>query len=63
VILASGSAARAYASLGGRAPAVTIGPETSRVARAVGLSVAAEAERHDLSGLVEAVRRVMEAEG
>ena len=63
VILASGSAARAYASLGGRAPAVTIGPETSRVARGVGLSVAAEAERHDLSGLVEAVRRVMEAEG
>ena len=32
VVLASGSAARAYAGVGGRAPAVTIGPETSRVA-------------------------------
>ena len=34
VVLASGSAARAYAGIGGSAPAVTIGPETSRVARA-----------------------------
>jgi uroporphyrinogen-III synthase len=57
VVLASGSAARAYASVGGRAPAVTIGPETSRVARTVGLTVAGEAETHDLDGLVDAVRR------
>ena len=33
VVLASGSAARAYAGIGGAAPAVTIGPETTRVAR------------------------------
>ena len=61
VLLASGSAARAYAGVGGRAPAVTIGPETSRVARAVGLEVAAEAATHDLDGLVAAVRNVMDS--
>jgi len=61
VLLASGSAARAYAGVGGRAPAVTIGPETSRVARAVGLRVAAEAATHDLDGLVAAVRNVMDS--
>jgi uroporphyrinogen-III synthase len=58
VVLASGSAARAYVGVGGTAPAVTIGPETSRVAASVGLSVAAEAETHDLDGLAEAVRKV-----
>jgi uroporphyrinogen-III synthase len=62
VLLASGSAARAYAGIGGRAPAVTIGPETSRVARAVGLEVAAEAAIHDLDGLVAAVRNVMDSQ-
>jgi hypothetical protein len=51
VVLASGSAARAYAAIGGRAPAVTIGPETTRVARSVGLGVAAEAATHDIDGL------------
>jgi uroporphyrinogen III methyltransferase/synthase len=59
VVLASGSAARAYAWIGGEAPAVTIGPETSRVARSLGLEVAAEAASHDLDGLVAAVRSVM----
>jgi uroporphyrinogen-III synthase len=59
VVLASGSAARAYAAVGGTAPAVTIGPETSRVARAVGLSVLAEAVRHDLDGLVAALESVV----
>jgi uroporphyrinogen III methyltransferase/synthase len=58
VVLASGSAARAYAWIGGAAPAVSIGPETSRVARSLGLSVVAEAETHDLDGLVAAVARV-----
>jgi len=58
VVLASGSAARAYAWIGGDAPAVTIGPETSRVARSLGLTVLAEAETHDLDGLVAAVARV-----
>ena len=61
VVLASGSAARAYAAMGGRAPAVTIGPETTLVARAVGLEVAAEAATHDLDGLVAAVRDVMDS--
>jgi uroporphyrinogen-III synthase len=61
VLLASGSAARAYAGVGGAAPAVTIGPETSRVARSVGLEVAAEASSHDLDGLVAAVRDLMES--
>jgi uroporphyrinogen-III synthase len=59
VVLASGSAARAYAGVGGGAPAVTIGPETTRAARSVGLEVVAEAETHDLAGLVAAVRGVM----
>jgi uroporphyrinogen-III synthase len=59
VVLASGSAARAYAAIGGSAPAVTIGPETSRVARSAGLEVIGEAVRHDLVGLVAAVRDVM----
>lgn len=61
VVLASGSAARAYAGVGGTAPAVTIGPETSRVARSVGLAVRAEAATHDLDGLVAAVRDVMDS--
>jgi uroporphyrinogen-III synthase len=58
VVLASGSAARAFAWTGASVPAVTIGPQTSRVARSVGLTVAGEAETHDLDGLVDAVRRV-----
>jgi uroporphyrinogen III methyltransferase/synthase len=57
VVLASGSAARAYAWTGGSAPAVSIGPETTRVAVSVGLTVAAEAETHDLDGLLDAVDR------
>jgi uroporphyrinogen-III synthase len=61
VVLASGSAARAYAAVGGKAPGVTIGPETSRVARSLGLDVVAEAATHDLDGLVAAVRDVMDS--
>jgi uroporphyrinogen III methyltransferase/synthase len=63
VVLASGSAARAYAGVGGNAPAVTIGPETTRVAESVGLAVAAEAATHDLDGLVAAVRDLMKSTG
>jgi uroporphyrinogen-III synthase len=59
IVLASGSAARAYAGIGGRAPAITIGPESTRVARTVGLEVVAEAATHDLAGLVAAVQGVM----
>jgi uroporphyrinogen III methyltransferase / synthase len=55
VVLASGSAARAYAWTGGKTPAISIGPETTRVAESVGLDVALEAESHDLDGLVAAI--------
>jgi uroporphyrinogen-III synthase len=55
VVLASASAARAYGRLGAAIPAVSIGPETSRAARAEGVRVAAEAATHDLNGLVAAV--------
>ncbi len=58
VVLASGSAARAYAAIGGRAPAVSIGPQTSEVAESVGLRVVAEATSHDLDGLVAAIEAV-----
>jgi uroporphyrinogen-III synthase len=54
VVLASGSAARSFAELGADIAAVTIGPETTRAARAAGLRVVAEAETHDLDGLVAA---------
>lgn len=63
VVLASGSAARAYAFIGGKAPAVSIGPETTRVAGSVGLSVAVEATSHDLDGLVAAVAEFAERHG
>jgi uroporphyrinogen III methyltransferase / synthase len=58
VVLASGSAARSFAALSADVPAVTIGPQTTRVAVGLGLRVAAEAETHDLDGLVDAVRRL-----
>jgi uroporphyrinogen III methyltransferase/synthase len=61
VVLASGSAARAFAWLGADIPAVSIGPQTTAIAREVGLRVVAEAETHDLDGLVDAVRRVASA--
>jgi uroporphyrinogen III methyltransferase / synthase len=55
VVLASPSAARAYARLGLGAPAVSIGPETTAAARESGLRVLREAPTHDLEGLVRAV--------
>jgi uroporphyrinogen-III synthase len=55
VVLASGSAARSFAELGADIPVVSIGPQTTRVAKAAGLRVVAEAESHDLDGLVSAV--------
>jgi uroporphyrinogen-III synthase len=58
VVLASASAARAYARTGAAMPAVSIGPETTRAARAAGVDVVAEAETHDLEGLVAAVAAV-----
>ena len=56
VVLASSSAARSFAALGLDVPAVSIGPETTRAAERAGLRVVAEAAKHDLDGLVEAVR-------
>jgi uroporphyrinogen-III synthase len=56
VVLASASAARAFAALGRSLPVVSIGPVTSAEARGLGLHVAAEASTHDLAGLAEAVR-------
>ena len=55
VVLASASAARAYAALGQPTPVVTIGPETSRAARTREIEIVAEAGTHDLDGLVAAV--------
>jgi uroporphyrinogen III methyltransferase / synthase len=47
------------AALGGELPAaarvVSIGPITSEAARAAGIEVAVEAERHDVDGLIEAL--------
>ena len=61
VVLASGSAARSFAELGTDVPAVTIGPQTTRAAEAAGLRVVAEAETHDLDGLLAAVNRLASA--
>jgi uroporphyrinogen-III synthase len=55
-VLASPSAARAFAELGASIPAVSIGPETTAAAQAAGLRVVREAQTHDLDGLVEAVQ-------
>jgi uroporphyrinogen-III synthase len=57
VVLASSSAANAFAALGVEALTVTIGPETTRAAQGAGLTVVDEADPHDLDGLVAAVAR------
>jgi uroporphyrinogen-III synthase len=56
VVLASGSAARAFAALRLDIAAVSIGPQTTLHAEAAGIRVVAEAATHDLDGLVAAVR-------
>jgi len=56
-VLASASQARAFGALGLGVPAVSIGPQTTAAARAAGVDVVAEAETHDLAGLVAAVER------
>jgi uroporphyrinogen-III synthase len=55
-VLSSASAARALGKLDAELPAVSIGPETTRAARAAGVRIVAEATTHDVDGLVEAVR-------
>jgi uroporphyrinogen-III synthase len=57
VVLASASAAHAFAALKLDLPAVSIGPETTRAAEAAGIRIIGEAEPHDLDGLVAAVAR------
>ena len=59
VLLASPSAARAFAATGARIPVVTIGPQTSAAVRSAGLDLVAEAETHDLAGLLAATERVL----
>jgi len=56
VVLASASAAEAYGALGGTAPAISIGPQTTAAARAAGVRISAEASTHDVDGLVEALQ-------
>ena len=54
-VVASASAARALAATGADLPVVAIGPQAAAAARDAGLTVLAEAETHDLDGLVAAV--------
>jgi uroporphyrinogen-III synthase len=61
VVLASRSAARSFAALGVELPAVTIGPQTTEAAQKAGVRVVAEAETHDLEGLIGAVDRLASA--
>ncbi len=64
VLLASPSAARALARTKARAvPVVAIGPQTAGAARDLGLTIAAEADSHDLDGLVASLRRALAAKG
>jgi len=53
VLLASASAARAWARLGSKLPVISIGPLTTAAARAAGLDVVAEARTRDADGLVD----------
>ena len=53
VLLASPSAATAWAKLGSTLPAITIGPQTTAAALDAGLAVAAEADTQSVAGLVD----------
>jgi uroporphyrinogen-III synthase len=52
-LLMSPSAARSYARAGGRGPAISIGPQTTLAARSADVEIVAEAESHDVRGLVD----------
>ena len=64
VVFASGSAVRGFVDLGGsaRPAAITIGPRTSATAREHGFQVIAEAETQSVTGLVNAIARVLPLE-
>jgi uroporphyrinogen-III synthase len=53
VLLASPSAAAAWAKLGSNLPAITIGPRTTAAALDAGLIVVAEADTQNVAGLVD----------
>jgi uroporphyrinogen-III synthase len=55
VVLASASAARAFARLALDLPAVSIGPQATAAAREAGVEVVREARTHDLAGLLAAI--------
>ena len=60
VLLASPSAARSLARTAAHAaPVVAIGPQTAGAARELGLDVVAEADDHDLDGLLAALADVL----
>jgi len=54
-VLASPSAARAFAALGRDLPAVSIGPETTKAAERHRIRVLREAPTHDVDGLLDAL--------
>lgn len=53
VILASGSAARAWGALGLDVPAISIGAQTTAAALAAGVEIVCEAKTPDVQGLVD----------
>jgi len=53
VLLASPSAAAAWAKLGSTLPAITIGPQTTAASLDAGLTVVAEADTQNVAGLVD----------
>ncbi len=55
VVLASASAARAFARLACEIPAVSIGPQTTAAAVAGGVEVIREAATHDVAGILAAI--------
>jgi len=57
VLLASPSAAHAWAKLGSTVPAITIGPQTTAAALDAGLTVVAEADTQDVASLVDSAAR------
>lgn len=57
-LLASASAARAFAATGAHMPVVAIGPQTAAAALELGIDVAGIAESHDVEGLLEVVRSI-----